>query len=142
MERINVDNFEDVASREKGLFIIKFFSPTCGPCAAMTPVFEALDKNNPNVNVYEIDTMESPELAAHFGVRGVPYVTYCESREVLYSFTGTTPLADLQYVVDNINDAYFRTHGKFKTEEQGSSNHFMLLVVLIVLGFIALFVFI
>ena len=142
MKRINSSNFEDVVSNEKGLFVIKFFSPTCGPCNTMNPVFNALNENNPEVNVYEIDTMESPELAAHFGVRGVPYVTYCENREVLYSFTGVTPLVDLQYVIDNINDAYFRTHGEFRKKEVPKSRVFEVSIILIVLAFIMLFIFI
>lgn len=141
MKRINVENFDQIANGEKGLFIIKFFSPTCGPCNTMTPVFNALNENNPEVNVYEIDAMESPELAAHFGVRGVPYVTYCENREVLYSFTGVTPLADLQFVIDNINDAYFRTHGEFRKNDAPKSRAFEISVILIIVIFIMLFIF-
>lgn len=118
MQRMHVENFEDIVSAEKGIFVIKFFSPTCGPCHTMTPVFKALDKNNPELNVYEVDTSASPELAAHFGVRGVPFVTFCENREVLYEFVGVRPLADLQYVVDNINDPYFREHGQFKPAQE------------------------
>jgi thioredoxin 1 len=141
MKRINGENFDQLVNQEKGLFVIKFFSPTCGPCKTMDPVFKALNENNSDVNVYEIDTMESPELAAHFGVKGVPYVTFCENREVLYSFTGVTPLADLQFVVDNINDAYFRTHGEFRKEEGAQSKKFEVFVLLLILTFVLLFIF-
>ena len=141
MKRINTENFDEVINGERGLFVIKFFSPTCGPCNTMTPVFNALNENNSDINVYEIDTMESPELASHFGVRGVPYVTFCENREVLYSFTGVTPLADLQYVVDNINDAYFRTHGEFKIEGK-ESKKFELIIFLLIFAVILIIAFI
>lgn len=139
MEKLNTENFESVVNNEKGLFVIKFFSPTCGPCKTMTPVFEALDQNNPDVNVYEVDTMESPELADHFGVRGVPYVVYCESREVLYEFTGVTPLGNLQYVINNINDPYFRETGEFKQPDQKKNYIFEIIVGVLVLGFLGLF---
>jgi len=141
LERLNLENFDTVRNKEKGLFIIRFSSPTCGPCHTMTPVMEELDKNNPNVPVYEVDTMESPELAGHFGVRGVPYIVYCENREVLYSFTGVTALGSLQFVIDNINDAYFRTHGKFKTPETKKSWWFEITIAIVisVLGFMILF---
>lgn len=141
MERLNSENFEQVVNQEKGLFVIKFFSPTCGPCRTMTPVFEALSQNNPTVKVYEVDTMESPELAAHFGVRGVPYVVYCENREVLYEFTGVTPLGNLQYVINNINDPYFREHGEFKTSEGKKSWVFEISIATIVAIFVAAFLF-
>ncbi|MCP4915029.1 MAG: thioredoxin family protein [Oligoflexia bacterium] len=135
MKRINSENFESIVNQENGLFVIKFFSPTCGPCHTMTPVFEALDQNNPQINVYEIDTSESPELAAHFGVRGVPYVAYCEQREVLYHFTGVTALGTLQYVIDNINDPYFRENGEFKKPEVKKSWAFELSIAALILFF-------
>lgn len=117
MKRMTIENFENSLANEKGLFMIKFFSPTCGPCRTMGPVFEKLNENNPNLNIYEIDTMESPELASHFGVRGVPHVVYCENREVLYSFTGLTPLGNLQYVINHIDDPYFRENGEFRKDD-------------------------
>lgn len=137
MEKLTVENFETVVNKEKGLFVIKFFSPTCGPCRTMNPVFEALDQNNPNVNVYDVDTMESPEIAGHFGVRGVPYVAFCEGREVLYDFTGVTPLGNLQYVVDNINDPHFREMGDFKKAETKKSYAFEASVAIVVIGILA-----
>ena len=105
----------------------------------MGPVFQTLDDNNPEVNVYEVDTMESPELASHFGVRGVPYVAFCEEREVLYTFTGLTPLGNLQYVIDNINDPYFREHGEFEKTEQKSSPWFALSIIAVFAFFLAVF---
>jgi thioredoxin 1 len=123
MEKLTGSNFEEVVSSQEGLFVIKFSSPTCGPCGTMKPVFKALDDNNPSLNVFEVDTSESPELASHFGVRGVPYVTFCENREVLYDFTGVTPLADLQFVVDNIDDPHFRETGQFQVQESNEKKN-------------------
>lgn len=136
MKRMNAYNFESIVESEKGLFVIKFFSPTCGPCKTMSPVFEALEENNPKVNVYEVDTSESPELGAHFEVRGVPYTAFCENREVLYDFIGVTPLGNLQYVINNIDDPYFRETGEFKQEEQKKSWTFELILGAVVLAII------
>jgi thioredoxin 1 len=139
MNKLNTENFEEVVSKQKGLFVIKFSSPTCGPCKTMGPVFQALDDNNPEIDVYEVDTMESPEIASHFGVRGVPYVTYCEDREVIYSFTGITPLGNLQYVINNIDDPHFREFGEFKTQEVKSSPWFAITLVAVFVFFMAVF---
>ena len=135
MEKITAENFEQIVAGEKGLFIIKFSSPTCGPCRSMVPVFEHLAQNNPELNIYEIDTSESPELAAHFGVRGVPYIAYCENREVIYDFTGLTPLRDLQYVIDNIDDPHFREHGEFNVPKPKQSPWFAIAIVSVLLLF-------
>ena len=141
MERLNTENFQDIVSREKGLFVIKFFSPTCGPCSTMKPVFQALEERNPDIKVYEVDTMESPELASHFGVRGVPFTAFCENREVLYEFTGVTPLGNLQYVIDNINDPHFRETGEFKKAEAKKSWWFEITIAVIVLILVSALIF-
>ncbi len=99
----------------------------------MTPVFEKLSSDNDNINFYEVDTMESPELAAHFNVRGVPYVAYCENREVLYDFTGLTPIGNLQYVINNINDPHFRTHGEFKKGDEAKKSWAFEITIAVVL---------
>tara|TARA_R110002072_G_scaffold534_6_gene3993 strand:+ start:169470 stop:169892 length:423 start_codon:yes stop_codon:yes gene_type:complete len=138
---MNNENFESIAASERGVFVIKFFSPTCGPCHTMSPVFEAFDNNNPDINVYEVDTMESPEIASHFGVRGVPYTAFCENREVLYHFSGVTPLGGLQYVIDNIDDPYFRTHGQFKRPDEQKNWTFEIILVVLVLVIILAIIF-
>lgn len=138
LKRLNAENFESVVNNEKGLFLIKFFSPTCGPCKTMTPVFEKLAQENDDVSFYEVDTMESPELAAHFNVRGVPYMVYCENREVLYEFTGLTPLGNLQYVINNINDPYFREHGHFKPDDGGKKSWIFEISIAVILLVIVL----
>lgn len=144
LTKLNAENFESIVNKEKGLFVIKFFSPTCGPCKTMTPVFEklALSKDNEDIGFYEVDTMESPELAAHFNVRGVPYMVFCENREVLYEFTGLTPLGNLQYVINNINDPYFREHGQFK-QQQGPKKTwiFEISIAVIFLGLVLAIIF-
>ncbi len=136
IKKMNNENFESIASSEKGVFVIKFYSDTCGPCKTMAPVFEALSENNPDINVYEVNTMESPEIADNFGVRGVPYTAICENREVLYDFTGLTPLGKIQYVINNINDSHFRLTGEFKAPETNKTYVFEAIVIGLILIFV------
>ena len=141
MKKLNAENFEEVANSEAGPFIIKFSSETCGPCKTMIPVMDALEKKNPGFPIYEVDCGSSPELAGHFGVQGVPNITYCEKREVLYQFTGLTSLADLQYVIDNLNDPYFREYGEFQKAEKKTDWKFYGIMGLVLTLFVFLFIF-
>jgi thioredoxin 1 len=137
--KLDLENFEQVVSVEDELFIIKFSSPTCGPCTTMIPVMEKLATDNQQIKIYEVNTMESPEIASHFGIRGVPNISYCLSREVIYSFTGITPINDLQYVINNIDDEYFQEHGEFRKKETKKNYWFEASLIFIVLAFILLF---
>lgn len=135
MERLTIENFEEKVEQNQGVFIIKFFSETCGPCETMAPVVEAFEANNSNIKVYEVDTMESPDIAARFGVRGVPYVAFCEGREVLYDFTGVRPLADMQFIIDHIDDPYFRENGEFQKTDSKKSYLFPIIVTTILVAY-------
>lgn len=141
MKQLTIDNFEEVANSEKGLFIIKFFSDTCGPCKTMDPVIKLLEEKNPNINFYNVNSMESPELSEKFGIRGVPTIVFCENREVLYQFVGLTPQVDLQYVIENINDQHFRETGDFKLPEKKPDLIFVGVILLIVIIFLSIFLF-
>jgi thioredoxin 1 len=140
LKKLNSENFEYVAQTEKSLYIIKFGSQTCGPCHTMKPVLDKLAEENPGVSIYDVDTGEAPELAEHFGIRAVPTIHYCENREILYSFHGVTPLRDMQYVINNIDDPHFRETGEFKTEAQKKSYTFEIAVGAALLLFIGAFI--
>ena len=139
MKELTMDNFEQVVSSERGLFVIQFYSDTCMPCKTMEPVIKVLDDNPHNLNIYRVNTMADPELAQHFGVMGVPNIVFCEDREVLYSFTGVTPLADMQYVVEHKDDPHLRATGEFKNAEKKPDLIFGGVIVGLILLFLFLF---
>jgi thioredoxin 1 len=141
VKEVTSENFEEIVNSEKGLFIIKFFSDTCGPCKTLDPVINLLEEKNPKINIYKVNTGLSPELAEHFEIRGVPTVIYCENREVLYQFVGLTPLNDFQYVIDNIKDPYFIETGDFKLPEKKTDWIFISVIVFLIILFLGLFFF-
>ncbi len=141
LKKINSENFEYAIQSENGPYIIKFGSQSCGPCHTMKPVLDTLAQNNPSVSVYEVDTDESPELAGHFEIRSVPTMHYCEGREILFSQYGVTPLRDMQYVIDNFNDEYFRANGEFQIEKTKKNYTFEILIGVVLLGVVLAFSF-
>lgn len=57
--------------------IIDFYADWCGPCRALAPVLEEVSQDySGKVDVYKVNTEESPELAAMFGVRGIPAILF------------------------------------------------------------------
>lgn len=138
--RLNHDNFDSEIAATTGPYLIKFFSPTCGPCSSMRPVFEAFACERADFKVFEIDTMESPHLAQHFGIRGVPFTAFCEGRELIYSITGLTPLRDLLFVAENINDSHLRQFGEFKSADEKSQLSYFALIVAVIIAFYALII--
>lgn len=57
--------------------IIDFYADWCGPCHALAPILERVaQKYQGRVDIYKIDTEASPELAALFGIRGIPSLLF------------------------------------------------------------------
>jgi thioredoxin 2 len=53
--------------------LVDFHSPTCGPCIVMHPLLERLAKRRAGeLMVIKVNTDNSPELAAGFGIKAVP----------------------------------------------------------------------
>lgn len=136
MIRLDSENFDQEINQVSSPYLIKFFSPTCGPCHTMKPVFEAFENQQTNFKVFEVDTMASPEIADLFNVRGVPFGAFCEGREIIYTFTGVTKLAELNYVAENFNDPYMREHGEFQIPKSSKSHFYLLSILGIVLFYI------
>lgn len=57
----------------RGVVLVKFGAEWCGPCQMMHKELERLQVlRGGAVTVLEIDIDEKPELARHYGVRGIP----------------------------------------------------------------------
>jgi len=136
MHRLVIENFDQEINQVSGPYLIKFFSPTCGPCHTMKPVFEAFEQQRTDFKVFEVDTMASPEIADMFNVRGVPFSAFCEGREIIYTFTGVTKLAELLYVAENINDPHMRETGEFNIQKSEKSSFYLWSILGVVLLYI------
>jgi thioredoxin len=57
--------------------IIDFYADWCGPCKIAAPILEEISHEFAGkVDVYKIDTQKEQELAAVFGIRGIPAFLY------------------------------------------------------------------
>ena len=57
--------------------IVDFYADWCGPCRALAPILQNVsEKYAGKVDIYKVDTEATPELAALFGVRGIPSLLF------------------------------------------------------------------
>src|SRR6185295_10392704 len=64
--------------------VVDFWAPWCGPCKMMAPAYEqAAARLEPNLRLAKLNTEDAPEIAARFGIRGIPtLIAFAGGREV------------------------------------------------------------
>ena len=73
----NVDDasFEAEVKNQKGVVVVDFWAPWCGPCRMLGPVLEKAAETLPEgVKIVKYNVDENQQVAAQLNVRGIPTV--------------------------------------------------------------------
>ncbi|MFC2138773.1 thioredoxin family protein [Bacteroidota bacterium] len=88
--------------------LIDFYADWCAPCRIAAPILEELAKEySGKIHIYKIDTQKERELAAAFGIQGIPAFLYCplEGNPQMTSGIAGTPeetKAMFKELIDNV----------------------------------------
>lgn len=88
---VTTDTFEtEVVERSKTVpVVVDFWADWCEPCKVLTPVLEEeVASRGGDVELVKVDIDANPELAARYGVRGIPNVKAFKNGQVASEFVG------------------------------------------------------
>ena len=68
---INEQSFEQEVVKSKGMVLVDFWAPWCGPCRRLGPILDEVSKSG-KVRVLKVNVDENQSLAGQFGVSSIP----------------------------------------------------------------------
>jgi putative thioredoxin len=98
---------QDVLERSTQVpVVVDLWADWCGPCKTLTPVLEkVIATTGGKVELAKINIDENPQAATTFRVQSIPAVFALKDRQIVDSFIGAVPEAQVQDFIDRLAPA-------------------------------------
>ncbi|MBD3242348.1 MAG: hypothetical protein GF331_17280 [Chitinivibrionales bacterium] len=95
VEISGVEQLQSVLDSSKDrLLVFDMYADWCMPCRILGPLLEKVaGEQADKADFYKVNVDKNPEIAAAFGVRGIPFVVFVRNRIGLEALTGVQPAA-------------------------------------------------
>ncbi len=83
------DNFEQTT--QKGVAVVDFWAPWCGPCKMLAPVIDELASEfEGKAAICKVNIDEQQDLSAQYGIRSIPTILFMKDGQVVDQVIGAT----------------------------------------------------
>jgi thioredoxin 2 len=77
--------------------VVDFWAPWCGPCRMVSPALERLaEAHAGRMKVVKLNVDDAPDIAARFGVQGIPQLLLLRAGQEVDRLVGALPEAQLR----------------------------------------------
>ncbi len=102
--QVNESNFGKEVQSSKGITIVDFWAPWCGPCRILGPMIAEIAEEEKDVKVAKVNVDENPSLAAMFGIRGIPTVILFKDGKPVEQIVGLRAKQDFLSLIEKYRE--------------------------------------